>query len=200
MSGTEKIYWFWQPIWGRSPFGPYVNRNHFAGYMAMVLPVGLGWLWSQGTQGSDNGVAGWRWHERLAAGVSGRNGRLLLLAFALVNMAAALIFSASRGGIVSCFSSLLFFTLLMGLSRRGERRFAVAGLVLLACVLTYALWLGLDQVFQRFLEMDFERGEARITYWSATLELIGEFPLLGTGLGTYVYGFRRHNPVLDRGL
>jgi len=82
-----------------------VNRNHFAGYMAMVLPVGLGWLWGHLVQGyKGDRIAGWQWRERLAAGVSGRNGRLLLLAFALVNMAAGLIFSASRGGLVSCVS------------------------------------------------------------------------------------------------
>jgi putative inorganic carbon (HCO3(-)) transporter len=40
-SGTAKIYWWWQPQFGGSPFGPYVNRNHGAGYLAMVLPVGL---------------------------------------------------------------------------------------------------------------------------------------------------------------
>ena len=39
---------------------------------------------------------------------------------------------------------------------------------------------------------------SRITYWSATLGLIGEFPLLGTGLGTYMHSFRRYNPVLEQ--
>ena len=157
VSGTEKIYWFWQPRWGGSPFGPYVNRNHFAGYMAMVLPLGLGWLWGQLVQGNKGDrIAGWRWREQLAAVVGGRNGLLLLLALALANMAVALLFSASRGGIVSCISSLLFFTLLVGLSRRGERHFAVVGLVLAACVLAYALWLGIDHVLQRFMEIDFE--------------------------------------------
>ena len=111
-------------------------------------------------------------------------------------MAVALLFSASRGGIVSCISSLLFFTLLVGLSRRGEHHFAVAGLVLAAFVLAYALWLGMDNVLQRFMAIDFEEEDSRITYWSATLGLIGEFPLLGTGLGTYMHGFRRHSPVL----
>jgi O-antigen ligase len=199
VSGTEKIYWFWKPTWGGSPFGPYVNRNHFAGYMAMVLPVGLGWLWSQvaQSQGRDHGAAGWGWRERLAAGLGDWNGRLLLLAFALVNMATALIFSASRGGIMSFVSSLLFFTLLVGWSRRGERRLALVGLVLTACVFAYALWLGIDHVWQRFMEIDLER-EGRITYWSATLRLISEFPLLGTGLGTYIYSFQRYNTVLEQ--
>ena len=106
VSGTEKTsWWFWQPRWGGSPFGPYVNRNHFAGYMAMVLPLGLGWLWGQLVQGNKGDrITGWRWREQLAAVVSGRNGLLLLLALALAHMTVALLFSASRGGIVSCVS------------------------------------------------------------------------------------------------
>ena len=199
VSGTEKIYWFWQRSWGSSPFGPYVNRNHFAGYMAMVLPLGLGWLWGQLVQDNKGDrIAGWRWREQLAAVVGGRNGLLLLLTLALANMAAALIFSASRGGIVSCISSLLFFTLLVSLSRRGERHFAVAGLVLAAFVLAYALWLGIDHVLQRFMDINFEGGDERIAYWSATLGLSGEFPLLGTGLGTYIHAFRKYSPIVEQ--
>src|SRR5918993_2650763 len=38
-----KIYGFWQPVHLLSaPFGPYVNRNHFAGWMLMGLPLAIG--------------------------------------------------------------------------------------------------------------------------------------------------------------
>ncbi len=41
--GGMKIYGFWQPYYLLStPFGPYVNKNHFAGWMLMGLPLGLG--------------------------------------------------------------------------------------------------------------------------------------------------------------
>ena len=50
-------------------------------------------------------------------------------------------------------SSLLFITLLVGWSRRGGT-LALMGLVLAFCVLAYALWLGIDHVWQRFLEID----------------------------------------------
>ena len=41
---TGKIYGFWTPLEGGRPFGPFVNRNHFAGWMLMALPVTLGLL------------------------------------------------------------------------------------------------------------------------------------------------------------
>src|SRR5580765_3372046 len=39
---TGKIYGFWTPYGAGNPFGPFVNRNHFAGWMLMALPVTFG--------------------------------------------------------------------------------------------------------------------------------------------------------------
>ena len=40
-TSEDKIYWFREPAEGGAVFGPYVNRNHFAGFVELVLPVGL---------------------------------------------------------------------------------------------------------------------------------------------------------------
>ena len=37
-----RIYGFWTPITPGDSFGPFVNRNHFAGWMLMALPLGVG--------------------------------------------------------------------------------------------------------------------------------------------------------------
>ena len=37
-----KIYGFWELAQGGSPFGPFINRNHFAGWMLMVVPLTVG--------------------------------------------------------------------------------------------------------------------------------------------------------------
>ena len=195
-SGTTKLYWWWQPLFGGAPFGPYVNRNHAAGYLAMVIPIGLGWLWGQLGQ-RHHRIVGGVWRQDLKKLVSGRDGRQLLLVCALVNMAAALLVSASRGGIISVAVGLVFFILLVGLPRRPERRLGLVVLpLLLAGVLIYAVWLGVGPTIERF----FQPEEGRPLIWSGTLNLIGDYPLLGTGLGTYVASFRRHKPTLDAGL
>src|ERR1700682_6780972 len=36
-----KLYWFREMRYGGIPFGPYVNRNHFAGFIELVIPVAL---------------------------------------------------------------------------------------------------------------------------------------------------------------
>ena len=37
-----RIYGLWKPRWDWGVFGPYVSRNHFAGYLAMAIPVAVG--------------------------------------------------------------------------------------------------------------------------------------------------------------
>jgi len=41
---TGKIYGFWELVQGGAAFGPFVNKNHFAGWMLMGLPVALGYF------------------------------------------------------------------------------------------------------------------------------------------------------------
>ena len=41
-TSSSKIYWYLELPLGGDLFGPYVNRNHFAGFMELLLPVGLG--------------------------------------------------------------------------------------------------------------------------------------------------------------
>jgi hypothetical protein len=37
-----KLYWFRELLLGGVPFGPYVNRNHYAGLMEMLFPLVVG--------------------------------------------------------------------------------------------------------------------------------------------------------------
>ncbi len=41
LSGTTKLYWIRTPRLGGWIYGPYVNHNHYAGLMEMLLPVPL---------------------------------------------------------------------------------------------------------------------------------------------------------------
>src|SRR5206468_7611000 len=42
--GATQPLGFWATIEGGSPYGPFVNRNHFAGWMLMAVPLCLGLL------------------------------------------------------------------------------------------------------------------------------------------------------------
>src|SRR5262245_46319073 len=39
----QLVYGFWKPIHAGNVFGPFINRNHFAGWMVMALSLTLGY-------------------------------------------------------------------------------------------------------------------------------------------------------------
>jgi len=41
LTSNGKLYWVREIRYGGMPFGPYVNRNHFAGFAELVLPLAL---------------------------------------------------------------------------------------------------------------------------------------------------------------
>ena len=43
-----KLLWFWEPMfYATNSFGPFVNRNHFAGWMLLALMVSIGYLFGR---------------------------------------------------------------------------------------------------------------------------------------------------------
>src|SRR5437899_11318299 len=74
-----KLYWFREMRYGGIPFGPYVNRNHFAGFAELAIPISL---------------------VPLILGKVKRERRFVTGLFALLSIG-ALFLSASLGGIVS---------------------------------------------------------------------------------------------------
>src|SRR5213593_3376266 len=87
---------YWLRATGSSVFGPFVNHNHFAGYMAMIMPVPLALI-----------LRAVRGQARLVYG------------FAAALMGTAAIVSGSRSGIISLAAAVV---LLAVLRKRWHRR------------------------------------------------------------------------------
>ncbi len=49
-TSTGTIYWLRELSAGGQPFGPFVNRNHFAGFMELLAPIGLAFLAFRGVR------------------------------------------------------------------------------------------------------------------------------------------------------
>src|SRR6202041_4126385 len=92
------IYWFRELPRGGDVFGPYVNRNHFAGFVELVAPVGLALLVFRGMRRELFAITG-------------------LLTIIPVG---ALILSGSRGGIV-CFAFEVAVLALLARNRKRKR-------------------------------------------------------------------------------
>jgi len=174
-----------------APFGPYINRNHFAGYMEMTIFVGIGLFLSRALTARPTG-GGWR---RYLSRWEARISRQVLVGFSVVVMAVALALSLSRGGITSSTVALVFMGGMMVV--RKKRSSVIMIVVLCSCALFYLLWLGMGPVVERLGTLrywDTTMGY-RLQTWQGAIDMIRDFPLLGTGLGTFIYVFPRYQTI-----
>jgi O-antigen ligase len=193
-----------------SATGTFVNRNHFSGYLEMILPLALGLVISRMDMLS---LAGKRWSEK-AAQITGRGfSQNVLILIAAAVMALAIIRSQSRSGVfVLLFIFVVFFELtVFHFSARRYRQEWVKTFLKVAFVLVTiaALYAGIEATMGRFAK-DNLLHDGRPQHWSSALAVFRDFPLVGTGLGTFadvypVYGTVRlegrlthaHNDYLE---
>jgi O-antigen ligase len=149
--------------YGGIPFGPYANRNHFAGFVELVLPLSL---------------------LPLVMGKV-RRERWVLVSLCAVMPLGAVLLSASRGGLISIAAEMGIVALWM-VFRRAAGKHLLAGAVVLLIAFLMVSWLGVHQILERFsslqsLEVSVgKRASMRQDTWHIFLD----HPLLGTGLGT----------------
>jgi O-antigen ligase len=158
-----RLYWSLRLWPDAEPFGPFVNRDDFAGFIELTAPLGLALLLFRA----------WR-----------REHLTLLFLFTIVPIG-ALILSASRGGIIGF---VFEFVLLVFLSRaRRIGRKQLLGATALALVAgIFIVWLGVSEAIQRFEQLTPEEisRDLRVSMYRDTWHIFIHHPWVGTGLGT----------------
>jgi O-antigen ligase len=188
LSGWQRIFVYAKKYNLEEATGTYINRNHCAGFLEMVIPFGLALVLYEHSKSLSlrQGRSG----VGVKAVIAGESlPRMGLRLFALIVMIAGLLFSRSRMGIVAGACSLVLMAAVWGLQRRAG--LWIAGLVM-ACVAILVLWIGAGSAFGRFGSIGNEFGsaeESRLSIWRGTARLIGGHPLLGSGLGTFPLAF-----------
>jgi len=171
-----KLYWFREMHYGGIPFGPFANRNHFAGFAELILPLAL---------------------VPLVLGRVRRERWPVVGLFAVVPIG-ALFLSVSRGGIVSFGVELTVLALVM-IHRRmvGKQLFAGAAVLLLALLLVS--WLGVGQLLQRFSSFQSLEATAgkRASMRRDTWQIFLHHPVIGTGLGTLQIVYPPYESLYD---
>lgn len=166
-----------------SPFGPFLNRNHFAGWMLLALPVGLGLFIGQVARGMRG--AGPTLRERVLWFSSPQASRVVLAGLAVLVMGVSLVLTFSRSGIGG-FATALALSAFFVIRRqsRGSRR-AVA-LSYVAVLLALSLgWAGLDAIVARFADLQGTGLNGRLGVWGDAWRVVRAFPWTGTGLNTF---------------
>lgn len=178
------VYGFWhtQERDYSNGFGPFINRNHFAGWMLMVTSLAIGMLCGRIESAVDRVPPGWR--NRLVWLSTSSASRTVLAAMAVVVMAVSLVWTVSRSGIIGFVGALLCFVWLLARRRRvsGLTRLGVA--CLLGTVLVVSVsWRGIDDLRRWFA--DTTDVESRLAAWQDGWRVVRDFPLTGTGINTY---------------
>lgn len=183
-TGTLKIYGFWTPI--HHPFhiyGPFVNRNHFAGWMVMGIPVALG-LACAGIASAGK-VTRSDWRSRILWFASPDGNRLAWAAFCVFAMGVALMLTLSRSGITAFSVTVLIVAVLLMRRRAGGRPAARALALSIVVMLALGIfgWAGLEPVVKRFTTGQSISG--RLPGWIGAIRIVRRFPIVGSGLNTY---------------
>jgi O-antigen ligase len=183
---VKKIYGFWQPRFGGSPFGSFVNRNHFAGWMIMVLPLAIAGICAAWEHGSKISAGSYR--DRLSWLSTRSAAGMLLLTLAAAIMGLALLMTQSRSGMAAFAGAGLMFGWLVASRQPTGWAKAAALAVVVTLFVGAAAWAGFDRIAQRLTDVpitDNPHPTGRLQAWSDTLRIIGDFPWTGSGLDTY---------------
>lgn len=179
-----EIYGLWKPLSADvSPFGPFINRNHFAGWMLMALPVALGSLFAAFAERGEGRRQTLR--EWIVWFGSPHGNRVLATAVAAATMGLALVMTMSRSGITAFALSLVIGGWLFTRQLTGAaRKLLVVSSLMLMLALAIG-WTGVNVVAARFAGLDGHEFALRQDAWRDAIQIARRFPLLGTGLNTY---------------
>ena len=191
-AGTQRIFWLNKTYYLEEVTGTYINHNHFAGLMEMILPVAIGVFVLQ-FSGRDefHRESGRRW--KVLPGSEFVGSTVLLLSILL--MLTALVLSRSRGGLVSFMIALVSLAYLLIKASGRFPRIVHANSIFVILLGLVILGLGRD-ISTRF-SYSVRDAPERFELWVDSLRIVRDFPWLGTGLGTYRDALVNYRPIKD---
>jgi O-antigen ligase len=166
ISSNGRLYWLRQPRMGGWIYGPYVNHNHYAGLMEMLIPIPLVLSLTH------------------LASSRARN----LAATAAAVMVGTIFLSGSRGGMLAIVIEVMILGVIFVQQRRGWRTMIGIGLFV-AIVAGLLIWVGGSDLTQRIASVEPSHteisGDTRSDINRDGLRMFLNKPILGWGLGTF---------------
>jgi O-antigen ligase len=184
-SGHDRIWSVSKTAYLDSATGTYINRNHFAGFLAATLPLGVGLVIAGARRAGERSQAKGR-----LIGVLGPEGsKSLLLGLLALTGAAGLLLSFSRAGTALGLIAIVGTAGVVLGGKTAHRLAAIAVVVAIAAV--PLLDLGADRLVARYATTgdDFRASGGRLDVARDTLRMIAAFPVAGCGFGAFTWAF-----------
>jgi O-antigen ligase len=189
----------WQYIWNvprrfylGAATGTYINHNHYAGLLEMILPLALAlafYHWQKARRFRRRSVRALFDHF-----TDPEMRKCFLMLLAAIVLLVAVVFSFSRMGMISTLVSLGAMAAVVWIGRRRAPVPAALIVVLLAGGVATAAWVGVGPVVEHFEQLPQNEPlanatEGRVALWKNSAELIRAHPWTGVGVGCFEYAF-----------
>jgi O-antigen ligase len=165
-----KIYWLIKPRVG-SVYGSYVNHNHYAGLMELLLPFAL----------------------VLSFSGSIRGAKRFLLGFAAMLMVASVFLCQSRGGMFAVLVEVVFLAIFW-MRQFSPRRSAAVFVAFCLVTAFFLAWIAPQQVGSRITDV---HDPARWLIHRDSVRMFTAHPFLGSGFGTFATAFPHYRVFYD---
>ncbi len=172
LASNGKLYWLRTSTRASWIYGPYINHNHYAGLMEMLVPIPL----------------------VLSFTTYPRGGLRKAAVVASAVMATTIFLSGSRGGMVAFMCELIFLACVLIWRRSSGRNSFSSKLTLALFAILFLLllgWVGGHEAIDRLLNVGSTRHEItsglRLAIDRDLLKMFPHRLFLGWGLGTFVY-------------
>lgn len=188
------FYGLYVPHWGTPDSAPFHNKNHQAGWLAMVLSLALGAVAGEVARGM-RGVAP-RWRDRLIWLSSRQANVAALMVFASAIMAVGILVTLSRSG-ATAMTVVFLVVVLWSLTKQPTRTQRVTLAATLVALMVAVISYAGEGVASRIATTSWERMDGRVAIWNDTLNIANTFWLTGTGFNTYGVAMLRYQTVKD---
>ncbi len=166
ISSNGRLYWLRQPRMGGWIYGPYVNHNHYAGLMEMLVPIPLVLSLTK---------------------LASSKARTAAAAAAAV-MVGTIFLSGSRGGMLAIVTELVILAAVLIKQKRGLRT-AIGISVFMAIVVGLLVWVGGAELSKRIATVGPSHTElssdVRTFINRDGWKMFLKKPILGWGLGAF---------------
>ena len=193
-SGSQKIWW-WTNIYGKGwVTGTYINRNHLAGFLEMLLPICFGFVIANVKKSGSRQ----KYHDYSVSRLkrfknwffSGEEKpKIILFFFMGIVLGLGLLLAGSRGGIIS-FGISMFCMIFLFAFKNGYRKYGIIAACLCMLIMAYGLHIGIEKTLDRFEHIGHLYNRFEIS--KSVVPMIKDFPVFGTGWGNFMYMSSRY--------
>lgn len=204
LSGEEYLLFSKKDAYIGFATGTFVCRNHLAGYLEMVLPMGIGLLLASWV--ANENISNWK--QRMRSLMNLLMSTKLLLRVMLAIMVIGLVLTRSRMGNTGFFSSMMITGLIALVMMRVQagsiqamfaKRETRSMVILLSSLFVIDLfivgaWFGVEKLAARIEQTSSTFDAGRIEVSQNTLKLLDDYPIVGAGGGSFQAVYPRYRP------